>query len=147
MYKNLNVEGLGISGRQGELIELTLTYGFRGFDFDLVVSVNHGDCRLIIDGCGWPSAWRLPPNTSAEAYDPDYGTDGRKEFDSFLAEIAPFLDETLIIQSIGSASGRFSLSACEWRVAPGASNVEKTEISSAEALPPLARASACPVYC
>ena len=113
------------------------------FDFDLVVSVNHGDCRLIIDGCGWPSAWRLPPNTSAEAYDPDYGTDGRKEFEAFLAEIAPFLDETLIIQSIGSASGRFSLSACEWRVAPGASNVEKTEISSAEALPPLARASAC----
>ena len=32
MYKNLGAAGLGISGRQSELIELALTYGFRGFD-------------------------------------------------------------------------------------------------------------------
>ncbi|MBM4091809.1 MAG: sugar phosphate isomerase/epimerase [Planctomycetes bacterium] len=30
MYKNLNAAALGISGRQSELIELALTYGFRG---------------------------------------------------------------------------------------------------------------------
>ncbi|NLF72265.1 MAG: TIM barrel protein [Candidatus Anammoximicrobium sp.] len=34
MYKNLNPASLGISGRQSELIELTLTYGFRGMDLD-----------------------------------------------------------------------------------------------------------------
>ena len=34
MYKNLNPESLGIAGRQSELIELTLTYGFRGLDVD-----------------------------------------------------------------------------------------------------------------
>jgi sugar phosphate isomerase/epimerase len=35
MYKNLSPTGLGISGRQSELIELALTYGFRGFDVDM----------------------------------------------------------------------------------------------------------------
>ena len=35
MYKNLNPELLGISGRQSEIIELALTYGFRGIDIDI----------------------------------------------------------------------------------------------------------------
>ena len=35
MYKNLSAIGLGISGRQSEMIELALTYGFRGFDIDM----------------------------------------------------------------------------------------------------------------
>ena len=35
MYKNLCAEALGISGRQSELIELALTYGFKGMDVDL----------------------------------------------------------------------------------------------------------------
>jgi sugar phosphate isomerase/epimerase len=34
MYKNLNAESLGISARQNELIELALTYKFRGLDID-----------------------------------------------------------------------------------------------------------------
>ena len=34
MYKNLNPASLGIAGRQSELIEMALTYGFRGFDLD-----------------------------------------------------------------------------------------------------------------
>jgi sugar phosphate isomerase/epimerase len=35
MYKNFNAESLGISGRQNELIELTLTYKFRSLDVDI----------------------------------------------------------------------------------------------------------------
>ena len=34
MYKNLNAESLGITARQNELIELALTYKFRGLDID-----------------------------------------------------------------------------------------------------------------
>ncbi len=34
MYKNLNPASLGVSGRQTELIERALTYGFRGLDLD-----------------------------------------------------------------------------------------------------------------
>lgn len=35
MFKNLVGEGLGVSGRQNEMIELALTYGFRGIDIDM----------------------------------------------------------------------------------------------------------------
>ena len=35
MYKNLNAESLGISARQNELIELALTYKFRGLDLEI----------------------------------------------------------------------------------------------------------------
>jgi sugar phosphate isomerase/epimerase len=36
MYKNLNATVLGVSGRQSELIELAMTYGFSGLDIDIV---------------------------------------------------------------------------------------------------------------
>jgi sugar phosphate isomerase/epimerase len=35
MFKNLNATVLGISGRQSELIELAMTYGFKGLDIDI----------------------------------------------------------------------------------------------------------------
>ena len=35
MYKNLNPASLGISGRQSEMIELAMTYGFKGLDIDM----------------------------------------------------------------------------------------------------------------
>lgn len=35
MFKNLSPKALGVSGRQSELIELALTYGFRGLDLDM----------------------------------------------------------------------------------------------------------------
>jgi len=35
MFKNLNPSFLGISGHQSELIELALTYGFRGMDLEI----------------------------------------------------------------------------------------------------------------
>lgn len=35
MFKNLSPRALGLSGRQSELIELALTYGFRGMDVDM----------------------------------------------------------------------------------------------------------------
>jgi len=35
VFKNLVGEGLGVSGRQNEMIELALTYGFRGLDVDM----------------------------------------------------------------------------------------------------------------
>ena len=35
MFKNLCPSTLGISGRQSEIVELTLTYGFRGLDMEI----------------------------------------------------------------------------------------------------------------
>ncbi|MEL6109875.1 MAG: hypothetical protein AAFU85_28020, partial [Planctomycetota bacterium] len=35
MLKNFSPKALGINGRQSELIELALTYGFRSMDIDM----------------------------------------------------------------------------------------------------------------
>ena len=35
VFKNLVGEGLGVSGRQNEMIELALTFGYRGLDVDM----------------------------------------------------------------------------------------------------------------
>lgn len=35
MFKNLSPKALGVSGRQSELIELAMTFGFRGLDLDM----------------------------------------------------------------------------------------------------------------
>ena len=71
MYKNLNTEGLGISGRQSELIELTLSYGFKGLDLDIEAFQKQAETRgldyarrlldsakLKIGGFDLPVAWQ-----------------------------------------------------------------------------------------
>jgi sugar phosphate isomerase/epimerase len=71
MYKNLNPDGLGITGRQSELIELALTYGFRGVDVDLAQFAKQVELRgldharrllesakLKIGGFELPMDWR-----------------------------------------------------------------------------------------
>jgi len=45
MYKNLNTAALGITGRQSELIELALTYGFRGLDLDMSDIIKRARAR------------------------------------------------------------------------------------------------------
>ena len=36
MFKNLDPSALGVAGHQSEIIELALTFGFRGIDLDIV---------------------------------------------------------------------------------------------------------------
>jgi len=43
MYKILNSQGLGVDGRQNELIELALTYGFDGVEVDIIDLVGRHD--------------------------------------------------------------------------------------------------------
>ncbi len=45
MYKILNAESLGISGRQNELIELALTYKFCGLDIDIDALMSQVESR------------------------------------------------------------------------------------------------------
>ena len=73
MYKNLNPQSLGVSGRQSELIELTLTYGFRRLDLDagelLKRATLHGveeATRYIRSGKVKVSGWTLPVNLDAD---------------------------------------------------------------------------------
>ncbi len=71
MYRNLSTTALGISGRQSELIELALTYGFRGVDVDMMdlakrYKLRGGDhaarfllsAKIRIGGFDLPINWR-----------------------------------------------------------------------------------------
>lgn len=45
MFRNLNNQCLRVSGRQSELIELALTYRFRGLDIDVALFHKHAKAR------------------------------------------------------------------------------------------------------
>ena len=53
MFKNLSPSALGVTGHQSEIIELALTYGFRGMDLDVVDFATRAKHR------GLPYARRL----------------------------------------------------------------------------------------
>src|SRR5258708_35267879 len=53
MFKNLNPESLGISGQQSEVIELALSFGFKGIDLNAV------DFAAQVKTHGMPHARRL----------------------------------------------------------------------------------------
>jgi sugar phosphate isomerase/epimerase len=75
MYKNLNPASLGVSGRQSELIELTLTYGFRGLDLDAAELIKRATlqgveeaAKYIRSGKVKVGGWTLPlPLSAAES--------------------------------------------------------------------------------
>jgi sugar phosphate isomerase/epimerase len=53
MFRNLSPSALGITGRQSEIIELSLSYGFKGIDIDLP------DFQQTVKTYGLPHARRL----------------------------------------------------------------------------------------
>jgi sugar phosphate isomerase/epimerase len=53
MFRNLNTEFLGVSGRDSEIIELALSFGFKGIDLDLA------DFQQQVRTHGMPRARRL----------------------------------------------------------------------------------------
>src|SRR6478672_5808507 len=70
MYRNLNSQALGLSGRQSEILEIALTYRFRGIDVDVqdlakrmrLSSVEHAcrylsSAKLKIGGFEAPVRW------------------------------------------------------------------------------------------
>ncbi len=91
MYRNLNPQSLGVSGRQSELIELALTYGFRSLDLDAGELLKRATLqgieeatRYIRSGKVKVSGWTLPANLDAN--EEAFGTDLEKL--SGLAETA-----------------------------------------------------------
>ncbi len=75
MFKNLNTEALGISGRESEVIELVLSNNFRGIDLDIVSFAAEvaksglakakrllESARLKIGSFRLPTAWEGTPD-------------------------------------------------------------------------------------
>ncbi len=82
MYKNMNPSSLGVSGRQSELIELALTYGFRGLDLDVGELLKRATlqgveeaAKYIRSGKVEIGGWVLPVRLTGDeaAYQEDLG--------------------------------------------------------------------------
>ncbi|REJ65364.1 MAG: sugar phosphate isomerase/epimerase [Planctomycetota bacterium] len=77
MYKDLNIDYLGISGRQNELIELTLSYGFKSFNLDVeqfaaqVEQEGLDSARRLIDSAKLRLS-TFPLAVDVETNEPDY---------------------------------------------------------------------------
>lgn len=83
-----------------------------------------GTPTLMICGFDWPAAWSMPAGADADDLDPDWDADGDEGFLQLLQDIAPYLTDALVVQAVGAEACRFPLAACQWRVQPGASEVE-----------------------
>ncbi|MCA9126391.1 MAG: sugar phosphate isomerase/epimerase [Planctomycetales bacterium] len=109
MYKNLNCELLGISGRQSEIIELALTYGFRGIDIDIADLVKR--CQRS----SFESAARFLTSSKLSMAGFDAPIDLDSDEDTYaaqaarlngVAEIAQRANAMLAIVSVPAATNR-----------------------------------------
>ncbi|MDH3717884.1 MAG: sugar phosphate isomerase/epimerase [Planctomycetota bacterium] len=89
MFKNLDFTALNISGRQSELIELTLSFGFKGFDLNIVEfsrqvqtkGIDHSR-RLLDSAKIQPGTFPLPIDWEAD----------EAQFQSELQQLSPLAE-------------------------------------------------------
>lgn len=105
MYKNLNPQSLGVSGRQSELIELALTYGFRSLDLDAGELLKRASLqgieeatRYIRSGKVEVSGWTLPVNLGADE-------------ETFAAELEK-------LSSLADTAAQVGFTYCTTKIAP-----------------------------
>ena len=96
MYRNLNAESLGISGRQNELIELTLTYKFRGFDIDIQELVRQIEAR------GRDHATRFLQSANVKIGSFELPIDLTVDDEQFAKELERLRDIAQLAESLGA---------------------------------------------
>ncbi len=101
-------------------------------ELNIGVSFDHetGEPYLFVFGYVWPESWKIPEGTEPGEFDPfieDRYEHGAEEFIQFLKDVAPYLAEPLIVQAVGAQKCLFPLSACEWHVEAGGTEVEINE--------------------
>ncbi|MFG0261091.1 MAG: TIM barrel protein [Novipirellula sp. JB048] len=82
MFKNFSPWLLGINGRQSELIELALTYGFRGMDVDMADMLRRSQRTSLEDATKYLRA------TDIKIGGFDLGVDLDADDDTFTAQVA-----------------------------------------------------------
>ncbi len=110
MYKNLNATVLGVSGRQSELIELAMTYGFRGLDIDIVDLVKRTQ-RSEFDKA---SRYLLSSKMNVSGFDIPIDLDADEaSFEKALAELPATIE---IAGKVGARAGFLRLPAATDRL-------------------------------
>ena len=115
MYKILNSGGLGVAGKQNELIELALTHGFNGVEVDMVDLVGRHDtlgkqfaCQFLQSAKIDMGSFELPIDLGAS--DEDYAASMAK-LDTIL-DLATTLNAKCCHVDIASSNGLFSFQEC-----------------------------------
>jgi sugar phosphate isomerase/epimerase len=96
MYRNLSTAALGVSGRQSELIELALTYGFRSLDLDFSEIVKRARARSV------ESATRLVQSANIRVATFDVPVQWRGDDTSFQSALVELKEHAEIAQSLGA---------------------------------------------
>src|SRR5580704_16438939 len=96
MFKNLNLAALGISGRQSEIIELTLSHGFKGLDLDLVEFGNQ------VKASGLAHARRLIDSARLKIGSVRFALDWDCDNAAFDAQLEKLTPDVQLAQQIGS---------------------------------------------
>ncbi len=98
MYRNLNTAALGITGRQSELIELALTYGFAGLDMDWSDIVKRARSR------GLDAARRYVASSGLRMGEFLLGLDWRTSEVTYRAALVQLKETAEIAAAFGAAS-------------------------------------------
>ena len=83
MLKNFSPASLGLNGRQSELIELALTYGFNGMDVDMHEMLRRAQRTTTEDACKYLNA-----ATKLSVGGFDLGIDLDADEDTFTSQVA-----------------------------------------------------------
>ena len=115
MYKILNSGGLGVAGKQNELIELALTHGFNGVEVDMVDLIGRHDtlgkqfaCQFLQSAKIDLGTFKLPVDLGVS--DEDYGPSLAK-LDTII-DLATTLNAKCCYVEIGSSNGLYSFQEC-----------------------------------
>ena len=115
MYKILNSRGLGVAGKQNELIELALTHGFSGVEVDIVDLVGRHDtlgkqfaCQFLQSAKIDMGTFELPVDLGAS----DEGfVDSTANLDTII-DLATTLNARCCYIKVAPSNGLFSFQEC-----------------------------------
>jgi sugar phosphate isomerase/epimerase len=115
VYKILNSGGLGVAGKQNELIELALTHGFKGVEVDIVDLVGRHDTLGKQFACQFLQSAKIDMGTFELPVDLG-GSD--ETYAASIANLDTVLDLATTLNakgcyiSIASSNGLFSFQEC-----------------------------------
>ena len=95
MYKNLNASALGVTGHQSEILELALTYGFRGVDLDIIDFTTRAKRR----GIDYAARLIRSANIHASAFELPFDCDS--DDDVFKAQLATLPEYAKMAAEVG----------------------------------------------
>lgn len=114
MFKNFSPGSLGINGRQSELIELALTYGFKGMDVDMPEMLRRTQRSETGDTSKYLDAAKKAFDIQIGGFNLDINLDADE--DTFTAQVGTLHPLADLAKSLGASRGYVQLPAATDRL-------------------------------